>query len=93
MGKLTRHGLFGCGTIRENEKHFPKEKLLEDKLLQMSQFDFAVKIPLQSGKVGAPRLLRFAVICITLLSVVEFLELMRQEKGEILYVHNQLWPQ
>lgn len=42
MKKLADKSLFGCGTIRQTRKHFPKNKLIEDKKLAMGQSDFAV---------------------------------------------------
>lgn len=32
-------GLFGCGTMRTNRKHFPREELVRDKDLQAGEPD------------------------------------------------------
>ena len=42
MKKLADRSLFGCGTIRQTRKHFPKRHLIEDKKIAMGQSDFAV---------------------------------------------------
>lgn len=42
MQKLLVKCLFGCETIRQKRKHFPKSKLAEDKTLAMGKSDFAV---------------------------------------------------
>lgn len=41
MEKLSNKNLFGCGTIRQTRKYFPKNKLREDKNLAIGQSDFA----------------------------------------------------
>lgn len=42
MEKLARMELFGCGTIRQNRKYFPKESLKLDKTISMGQSDFVM---------------------------------------------------
>lgn len=42
MQKLLDRGLFGCGTIRQNRKHFPKNILCTDKELRQNQSDSVV---------------------------------------------------
>nr|CAH7714459.1 unnamed protein product [Callosobruchus chinensis] len=39
MQKLLDRGLFGCGTLRQNRKHFPKQFLCGDKDLSQSESD------------------------------------------------------
>lgn len=39
LSKLLDRNLFGCGTIRSNRKHFPKDLLVPDKNLQPGQFN------------------------------------------------------
>lgn len=42
LKKLLERGLYACGTLRCNRKHFPKNKLCTDKALSLGESDFAM---------------------------------------------------
>lgn len=40
LDQLLKKQTFGCGTLRANRKHYPKDLLIEDKKLKTSEYDY-----------------------------------------------------